>query len=437
MGIFDPVWKTKDHRKEDKAAAAVRKISYPAKLLEIALTAPLEAVRCEAVRQISDPAVLSVIAVNASERTVQYEAIRRIRNQKLLYGIMMSDSVFIKRETEETAFRQINDQDLLFRIARTSIPFGAQAAGRIADQTRLREIAIGSARSSDAPVTAVRRISDPKILEEIAMQAESGRARGAAVRRLTDFDSLLRIATGAKDWSTRGDAYMAISTYLREKQKELSEEQTGWLASAIIEEADKNVQIFLTDIRDKDELARICQWAKREDMRAEAYCAILRCDGYPKDRLRDAYKFVCCKVTGAPECHWREIRDRIERFITVNNAEDPAYMLECVKDAECGPDLCGMCLHNLFSKKLDEHEGIEELREEGVRSFIDNIPTDGKTTPGWSEGHSVACLASAIPKELHERYDLLVEEFPYEDEDQYGRYRSKTTELTWRGKKLR
>ena len=435
MGIFDPVWKTKDYRKEGKAAAAVRKISDPAKLMEIALTAPLDTVRCEAVGRISDPAILYTIVMSASDEAVQCEAVRRIRNPKLLCGILMADSWQVKSETREIAFQQIDDQDTLFRIAQTSIPFGRNAAERITDQARLREIAMGMTRSPEAPAAAISRISDPKILEEIAMHAEMGDARFSAIIHLKDFDSLLRIAAGAKDWAARGRAYDAIDSNFPKDRNELSKEQTERLAGAIIMEADKNVNISLLNIRDKDELARIYRNAKREDIRAEAYFAIIRCDGFPKDRLRDVYKFVCRKETTAPECRWREIRDRFERFITVLNAEDTAFMLECVKDAECGPSLCGMCLRNLFSEKLNDHEGIEELREEGVRAFLENIPFDGKTTPGWTEGRGVACLAGAIPKERHERYGLLVEDFYYEDEDQYGRNKTKYTELTFRGKK--
>ncbi len=435
MGIFDPVWKTKNFRKEEKAAAAVRKISDPAKLMEIALTAPLDTVRCEAVGRISDPALLSVIAVSASDGTVQREAVRRIRDPRLLCGIVMADSRQVESETRQTAFQQINDQDTLFRIAQTSIPFGRNAAERITDQASLREIAMGMTRSPEAPTAAISRISDPKALEDIALHAEMGDARTSAIIRLKDFDSLLRIAAGAEDWAARGTAYDAIDSNFREGRNELSEEQTKRLAGTICTEADKNVKISLLIFRDKDELARIYQNAKREDIRAEAYFGIHRCGNFPVERLRDAYKFARRKETGASESHWREITDRFERFITVLHAEDTAFMLECVKDAECGPHLCGMCLHNLFSEKLNDREDIEELRDEGVRAFIENIPFDGKTAPGWSEARGVACLADAIPKERHERYDLLAEDFYYEDEDRYGRNKTKYTELTFRGKK--
>lgn len=151
MGLFDPIWKTKNEKKIDKAIEAVQKITDQSKLIEIARTAPIGRVQHVAVWKISDPNVLC--------------------------DIILSNDPAVSADARDAASSQLTetkyafDQQYLLKIAQNSDRFGEKASEKITDQSLLRQLALGKTKNQKVRSDAVLNITDHKVLAEIAEHA--------------------------------------------------------------------------------------------------------------------------------------------------------------------------------------------------------------------------------------------------------------------------
>ena len=68
MGMFDPIWKTKDRKKMNEAIYAVKKMADDqSKLIQVAKTAYLDEVRFAAISMITDDEALYDIALEEDQ----------------------------------------------------------------------------------------------------------------------------------------------------------------------------------------------------------------------------------------------------------------------------------------------------------------------------------------------------------------------------------
>lgn len=151
MGLFSPIWMTKEHGKRLKAAEAVRGMNDQRKLIEVVLKAPLMSVVEVALGKLTDPQALYELALQASATKGQDN-----------------------RSTEIGCFAvsKIEDQELLHSLAthpRVSEPIRAAAVGRISDQDFLRTIILDSSSSDVVLDAAVCSIADPVLLAQVAL----------------------------------------------------------------------------------------------------------------------------------------------------------------------------------------------------------------------------------------------------------------------------
>ncbi len=84
MGLFRPVWMTDKQGKENKAVAAVRKVTDQAQLAKIAREAPLGKVRTEAVSRMTDQDALYEVAISDGYFVTRQMAIRRMDEAHLV-----------------------------------------------------------------------------------------------------------------------------------------------------------------------------------------------------------------------------------------------------------------------------------------------------------------------------------------------------------------
>ena len=176
MGLFKPIWMTADWGKKDKAIQAVRKITNPDKLFEIANQAPQDKVAIEAVEAIHDPLMLFKLATQAKSEAVQRAAVKALENQPLLARIALEGG---NKWTADDAARKVHDPELAFTVSMSS-----------------RECARHG----------VYWISDPDSLKRIAFGAPTLEARSAAVSQLNDADALIDILEKESDYNTRRQA---------------------------------------------------------------------------------------------------------------------------------------------------------------------------------------------------------------------------------------
>lgn len=87
MGLFTPIWMTRNIKKQDKAIDAVKKIKDQDMLYKIACDAPLDDVRVAATMQITDQGMLEKLASVFKDIPVNLAAIPRLTNIELVHKI--------------------------------------------------------------------------------------------------------------------------------------------------------------------------------------------------------------------------------------------------------------------------------------------------------------------------------------------------------------
>lgn len=427
MGLFKPIWMTEKYNYEEKwAIAAVRRIKNENKLYEIAVTAPHKDVRIAAVEGISDEQLLRKIA-EASDYVyldVGKAAIERIRDDHVLWEIAMSPSVKwdnIKLD----ALNKIKDQTILADIAfhgphNTAL----QAAGRIEDPDLRLQLAMSDADSASHCVWGA--VSDPDQLRKIALGSLSKQARLNAVKKIRDIDTLLDVLTQEKVFAVRKQAYTTLQLDCISIRGMIpTDEQLERLANLLINEPDRtDVFIFRDSFAGHpDVLKRIFREAKRKDLRAQAFACI--CYEAPVEQLPELYK----------DAGIYNAKGAILGRLSENENNDPAMLMSFIKDFEAEYEKDYKCTGLLFKPQLNDTAEIEEKRDEAVAAFLERIPVYEEKSGGKTD--KKVCLRELIKyltPEQEKKYGIEVSGYEHENEDEFGRYTSRTTVIRFKGK---
>ena len=139
MGLFKPIWMTEKWSKEEKAIAAVRQVTDPDKLYEIAVNAPLYTVSEAAVEGIEDDRLLARYAMTGAKSShLQELALSRVKDQDLLAQIVLTKgSVWCRADM---AAKYVKDPELLLKIASSDSPAAEECAHRLPDCEAKREL---------------------------------------------------------------------------------------------------------------------------------------------------------------------------------------------------------------------------------------------------------------------------------------------------------
>lgn len=427
MGLFKPIWMTEKYNYEEKwAIAAVRRIKNEDKLYEIAVSAPHKEVRIAAVEGISDEQLLRKIAEASSYAysDVGSAAIERIRDDHVLREIAMSPSVkwdIVRLD----ALKKIKDQTVLADIAfHGPHDTALQAAGRIEDPDLKLKLAMSDADSASQCVFFA--VSDPDQLRKIALGSLSKKARLDAVRKIRDIDTLLDVLTREKVIAIRKQAYSTLQFDCISFGKMVpTDEQLKRLADLLINEPVGTDVFIYRDIfaGHPDVLKRVFREAKRKDIRAYALAGI--CYEAPFEQLPELYKeAVIYDVKGS-------ILDRLSE----NENNGPAMLLSFIKDFEAEYEKDYKCTGLLFKPQMNDAEGIEEMRDEAVAAFLERIPVYEEKSGGKTD--KKVCLRELIKyltPEQEKKYGIEVSGYEHENEDEFGRYTSRTTVIKFEGK---
>ena len=301
MDLFSPAWMADRISKEDKAIAAVEKISDQNKLFEIASKAPLCKVRVAAVQRINDQKMLMDIAMTRLPENLEITyaevgeaAAEKIRDEKLLGEIALSAPCYV---TRKAAAKKINDQELLARVIKNGNHNAAHvAADRMNDQTIIEQILLtcgNDAVSEYALQILAHKITGSDAIRKIAVNAPSPAVRDIAAYKLDDTDTLLDILSGDNSRSVREKANLRLCSCLEEEP--LTVRQREKLEQIFICEQENNVDLkFLWRFIQKDAscLRKISKNAKRSDIRANAFGEL--CRTAELDKLLSEYKEITC-----------------------------------------------------------------------------------------------------------------------------------------------
>ena len=407
MGLFKPIWMTADWGKKDKAIQAVRKITNPDKLFEIANQAPQDKVAIEAVEAIHDPLMLFKLATQAKSEAVQRAAVKALENQPLLARIALEGG---NKWTADDAARKVHDPELAFTVSMSS-----------------RECARHG----------VYWISDPDSLKRIAFGAPTLEARSAAVSQLNDADALIDILEKESDCNTRRQARYQLD-HCKDKAP-LTPAQRERVVQLMIhepnDESDSILGPLMSSYDDPGDLQRIYREAVRLDVRMSALGCLADCA--EAGELPRLYKEACALIRSLPyeksePC--RNVRDRIERRIQKKESGNPGLLMAFILDAGFGCNMAGRCIQMLFAGKLDDCEGIDIMRDKAVNAFLLNIPKYGQADKGHDEKYCVLQIAPSLSPAVQEKYGFKVWNNEREDEDQYGRNTVTVTHVEWQGR---
>lgn len=427
MGLFKPIWMTEKYNYEEKwAIAAVRRIKNEDKLYEIAVSAPHDTVRIAAVEGIRNEQLLRKIA-EASDYVysdVGTAAIERIRDDHVLREIAMSSSVerdIIKLD----ALAKIKDQTILADIAfHAPHDTALQAAGRIVDPDLKLKLAMSDADSASQCVFFA--VSDPDQLRKIALGSLSKEARLAAVRKIRDVDTHLDVLTQEKVLAIRKQAYAKLQLdCISFKKMVPTDEQCKRLADLLIDEP-VGTDVFIyrdTFAGHPDVLERIFREAKRNDIRAQAFAGI--CYEAPFEQLPELYN----------EAEIYDAKESILNRLSEKENNDPALLMAFIKDFEAEYEKDSVCTGLLFKPQLNDAEGIEKMRDEAVAAFLERIPVYEEKSGGKTD--KKVCLRELIKyltPEQEKKYGIEVSGYEHENEDEFGRYTSRTTVIKFEGK---
>lgn len=130
MGFFDPVWKTDNPSKTDKAIAKVESIVDDNLLFDIYTDAPLKEVRKHAACRIGDKAMQKTILEQSSEPEILFALLSQSTPDDFTFGPFDRGSLI-------AAFRHIDDDDMLSELVRKGYDI---AALKIKDKAILYQI---------------------------------------------------------------------------------------------------------------------------------------------------------------------------------------------------------------------------------------------------------------------------------------------------------
>ena len=217
-------------------SSAVVRLNNLSQLNRIAVQDPAPEVRTLAVERVSEHDLLEAIAQRDPDPVVREVAVERLLRQDLISEIAQKDA---DPDVRATAVRKLADSSPLERdrpggskprgpsdtpsgqlsrarvncrlAARTdpSPEVRAEAVSRLNDQALIESIARGDVRVRWFARRAVDKISEVRLLADIAQQDFSQAVRAAATGRLHDQSLLQKIARTDRDWSCPLDGLAA------------------------------------------------------------------------------------------------------------------------------------------------------------------------------------------------------------------------------------
>ena len=214
MGLFEPIWKTKDESKKNKAILSLQKINDITKLNRIVLSAPLSSVRTAAVRRISDVAGKELpFDANESLRTLLLLDVDDIREldwyRGKLFSCLTDENDFLKivLEAKNPYFRSsaINHNEKaahlkkILEVPEVPLDLKIDAVKRIQDIDILDKMAADEALPIKLRTAAVKRVKNQELLSEIVWSKDHSDIRVAATMNITDKEELERIRDEADD----------------------------------------------------------------------------------------------------------------------------------------------------------------------------------------------------------------------------------------------
>ena len=115
MGLFEPIWMTRNSSKENKAREEIFKIKDVEKLKEIAIKAPLPSIKCAAAYNIEDDNVLKELYLDTTieQSHFQMSLLDQIRDKNILNEIALIDA---KKNDYYCAYKKVVDDEVLREI---------------------------------------------------------------------------------------------------------------------------------------------------------------------------------------------------------------------------------------------------------------------------------------------------------------------------------
>ena len=183
-------------------------ITEEVKLAEIAKTDENLSIRIWAVEKLADQKVLAEIAFNGDEHVVvRGRAIQKINDQNVLTRIALNDrSHHIKLE----AIEKLTNQEVLIQIALGNYQHRPECDVTLCALRKLTapsSLAVVAKRGlEEVALEAVRTIEDDEILIDIAMTGECTPAQVEAIKKVSDPALLVEVAAFAADLYVRETA---------------------------------------------------------------------------------------------------------------------------------------------------------------------------------------------------------------------------------------
>lgn len=191
MGLFIPIWMTRNHKKVEEACAAAKQLTDQGELAKAAIKAPLSGVRSVAAERLTDQGLLARIAFNESDEWVRWAAVQRISGQGVLAQIAFNDS---SEHVRKAAMDNLCDQSVLLHAALHDRHAYVQkaAAARLTDQIALISLVEQAPHLADEHVAEL--LTDEAALAKLACTHGDRRTRIAALNKLTDQAVIVKIA---------------------------------------------------------------------------------------------------------------------------------------------------------------------------------------------------------------------------------------------------
>lgn len=172
--------------------AAIAKLTSPGYLAVVAQEAPLDDEKAAAAEKLVHPEQLSELARIGVEK-VRLAAVRKLSDPGLLAEIAEQD------DSRDVCLAAINNPHLTDSAVFAGI--------------------IKAGSDKDITIAAFRRLSDPRVISEIAAHAEAPRVRMAAVENLADEAVLVRIARTDPDGDVRKAAFARLRGSLQSESR--------------------------------------------------------------------------------------------------------------------------------------------------------------------------------------------------------------------------
>ena len=438
MGLFGPDWKTKNTAKTAKAVENVQQFTDPDDLFEIALTAPLEDVRCAAVGRVRDQHMLKAVMLFCTwpwmtkETGCPYKALggdavrdtaaEQLKDPEILKEMLLNyPAAFGTQDNIRGAIDRIHDPQMIYEILTGKFPseppqklsdgskpfslIRKYALSKLEDPVLLKKLAIGCDGDSSCDWDAMKKLTDPDDLIDVAINTKNKMIKNEIILRTNDPDFLLELLerTNECEYYSSRDLRHSALIKLSDLNKKgdgnrgaFSEEQHEKYIREILNTKDPASSFVLSDFDSWDDLECISLGAVTAKVRAAAFGILCKDRDYPNDRLLRV-------LTGSPEIKgWISL----ERF----NSDELEQIFFTAKDPEIRKQAKYLLIERLpvygLHQFCDDSE-IDKDVSDAIKGRLDDWNTSAEdlvkaiSVPEGSFYFRILCL-----KSLFYRYDL-------------------------------